>query len=683
MDAEKLFNVVVIAGVVGFAAYCASYALHVWRTRNRSIAGSDARPGRGPWWRVGKLALVCGGLLLALAWVQPYATDRTGVLAADGIYTVRAAEGCEVGELAGAGTTVEAGTVLARFISPEREAKAAALALKERALQAEMEIARREPPEPDPELVRRQQELSTERRHLQASRDQLVPARDLVERERTREQMAKQDQLKRLRADEDRLRAELAQATAKKEAAQSQSARIGKLAESSVASSDELVTRRTDAAVAAREVAKLKGQLTHVAAQIAQAVRDLAQLDAVAAGQAKALAADIEQVRERLAAIPKEEGPVRDGLTADAARARGRTAARLEQLDAELRQCRAELDGLNRTLSAVAPFAGRVAFREPAPNNAAEHAPLLVIAQDDAFRLRLRLPTSGVAALQRAGPVLLELDEPNAVERRFEGKLLSSQTLPLEPGYSVAEIACDPPAAAVRRLGDAEDVAVAMRWVPPVHASPLFRTGLGVVACGVAGCVVAVVRGGTTGATAVPRPTGHAPAPRTAAPGTAAGTDERAALGAGAVAPMLMLLGSQLREAIARDAVDDALLASVEWALDRHHVRAVRLLGGELGDDESLADAVAAADGSPETIDRLHRVVRTVGGPRVRARLRSLEAVAAARPDAQAPLPGRARVYVGGNGNGNGNGNNHRHAPPGGASGHHPHHDHHRRHATA
>jgi hypothetical protein len=58
----------------------------------------------------------------------------------------------------------------------------------------------------------------------------------------------------------------------------------------------------------------------------------------------------------------------------------------------------------------------------------------------------------------------------------------------------------------------------------------------------------------------------------------------------GAEGAMLHVLGGQLREAISRREVDRHLLAALEWALDRHRARAVRLISLGLGDSVSLSE---------------------------------------------------------------------------------------------
>jgi hypothetical protein len=661
MDKVTLFNLIIGGGAAGFAAYCGSYALHVWRTRNasRRSPGGRRRHVTLGW----SIALVASGLLIMLvAFAQRYIADRRGVLSADNVFTLRLPEKSTVESLApmssfagntgGRDITIEAGSVLARFRSPQRAAEADALVLKQQVLQAEKRIVQRQPFPLDAELVRQHQDLVTERRHLEASRDQLVPAKDLVDRERAREG-AKRVELKRLMAEIDRLNGELSQTLPRKELAEAHSARLRRLAEGNVAGADELAVKQAEAKVLELEVQKLTIQLAHAREQKEQVAADLKQMEGVTTGQLDMLNREIDRLRHRLARLPSEEPPLKEQLTADLARAEAGREARLQQIDVELRQCVAELAGLRRTLIVAAPFAGRVAFRAAAPNNVAEGDPILVLAPADGFRLQLRLAASEARSLARAGPVVLELDDEPAVERRFEGRLVTTRSLAHDLRHVMAELVCDPPADAVRALAlaDGKPIGVSLRWQPPVHQAFLFRVGAAVSAAGgLAALALVVVRtkrwtsrvqpsDSTVADAAVP------PAPGlegvTAVPTSLETTTSLAMTGmSGAVGPMLQLIGAQLREAVVRGAIDPALLAAAEWAIDRHHARAVRLLGTGLGDDEQLVQQVAAlatelpseswaehSDGSgsvdDESRERLLRILNAVGGTRVRQCIRA------------------------------------------------------------
>jgi hypothetical protein len=227
--------------------------------------------------------------------------------------------------------------------------------------------------------------------------------------------------------------------------------------------------------------------------------------------------------------------------------------------------CEAELAAAERGLVITAPFGGRIAYRDPSPQTVFGSAPLLVLAPIDAFRLRLRVSTAEASALARAGETTLRVDL-DGLERRFPGRLTASQPLSHDPGYVLAELACDPPAEAVRDLALGETVTASLLWTPPPYASPLFVPSAVLVVAGAAGWLILGRTSHRATQAQAPEPAPPAqpvpqPAVSLAPPGTAfAGVPEL-----GQVAPMLRLLGSQLREGLVRGEWDESLLAAVEW----------------------------------------------------------------------------------------------------------------------
>src|SRR5687767_4933206 len=144
MEIGTILNVLVLSGLAGFGVYCASYAVHVWRARNASVApvesNSRGRSG-GLRRRVGLLLMVVGVVVLAGAHVTRLLRDRRGMISGEGLYAVRVPKGLEVQSVS-TEPAAACGAVLARFSSPEREAKIASLNLKKQVLEAEGRITR-------------------------------------------------------------------------------------------------------------------------------------------------------------------------------------------------------------------------------------------------------------------------------------------------------------------------------------------------------------------------------------------------------------------------------------------------------------------------------------------------------------------------------------------------------------
>lgn len=648
MQSQALLSLVILSGIVGFAVYCLACAGQVWRARNNNgrSNGSSAATPAVRFGRIAACALLAGLCCIAAAIAFRAAVSRAGRLTAANVFTLRAQDDMTVAEVPAEGTAVERGAPLARFGSPTMQSELAALELKKEILEAERRIISKQPLAPDPETARRQQELSNERRHLQSSHDYLVPELGLVTRERSRDRAAKQEEIVRLGGEIERVRTEIAQAEIREQLHEGQRKRTESLARNSVASVDETAQREADAKYSEAEVKKLKRKLEDLVAEKQEMERGLEQTQGIAASQSDSLNQQIADLRQRLASLSSEEAATAEALREQLAAAEARREAKLAQIDLELKQCEHELQGLAATLTVPAPFAGTVAYRNPAPNAAFGDEPLVVLAPQDAFILRLRLPTAEAPSLQGAGRVTVELT--NGIERRFTAKPLRWRRLADEPSYAVAELTCTPPAEAIRGLAEGKAVDAKLRWTPPLYTHPLFLVGCG---CLVFGAAVAVVV----------RRRSYAEPPVTetalAAPAMALAADP----GAESAHDAVELLATQLRDGILAGDLDPHLLSAIEWSLDRHHVRSIQSLAGGLGDDPLLADRaemllLKLAEESDDSYHarlllRLTRLLGVLGGPLLQERLYDLRH----RSDAMHAL-GHA------NGNGNGHGHGHGHA---------------------
>ena len=277
----------------------------------------------------------------------------------------------------------------------------------------------------------------------------------------------------------------------------------------------------------------------------------------------------------------------------------------------------------------TAPFAGRVAYRAPSPRAARRQQALLVLSPASGFRVAVRLPKDQAEALRQAGPVPLEAGV--GLERRFGGAFLQAHDLPQEPGMSVAELDCQPPAETVQSLANEQDKAtVQLLWRPPLTSLLPFQIGV------LAG-LIGAVGWGVCRFLAKPAaaPSGHgAAAPADAAARTVARpavlSEKPDAIASSAAGPtevefgrqgrLIRVLGVRLREGLLRGEVQGEVLSAMEWALDRHHTRAVHLLAEGLAYDAELAHYVgrllsrwgAEDDPARELADRLAAMLRVL-----------------------------------------------------------------------
>ena len=177
------------------------------------------------------------------------------------------------------------------------------------------------------------------------------------------------------------------------------------------------------------------------------------------------------------APIRTEEQTVKVQLAADLSRAERQNEEQLQEIEYQIQQCDAQLSGLEHTLTIKAPFSGHLVYRNPSPSTALTDNPLLVLAPAKGLRLRIRLASLEANALEKAGPVILEMVWQD-VQRRFLGYLIGRCELNHDPGFVMGELACNPPAEAVRDLGSNKTVKAQLLWSPaPLQSSPLQSGG--------------------------------------------------------------------------------------------------------------------------------------------------------------------------------------------------------------
>ncbi|MBM4063235.1 MAG: hypothetical protein FJ265_19380 [Planctomycetes bacterium] len=239
----------------------------------------------------------------------------------------------------------------------------------------------------------------------------------------------------------------------------------------------------------------------------------------------------------------------------------------MAQLDLQVRACEAEAEGIEEILTVRAPFAGRVVFREPSPRTAYRPAPLLVVARDEGFRALLPLPREEAALLAEAERIELALRAPSP-DWRFPARFLRARPLAGVDDRVEVELLCSPPDECIRALARDESVAVELAWRAPLHRLPLGQVGGLFCLLGLLLALFRLFVGGGSRAAAA----GAAPA----------------ALAWSEMEGVIELQGMRLLEGLRRAAVDDPQLTALEWAMDRHHERAVAVLRRVLGKADDL-----------------------------------------------------------------------------------------------
>lgn len=566
--------------------------------------------------------MLIGAMLLVVAYGLSLAESRDGLLVGHDLLTVRLPKEMQLGELA-VGPDIRAGQVLARFTSPQLEGEAADLRLKGQILQAERRIALGQPVLPDAQLETRLQESDIERRHLQASRDQLLPAHDLVEREAAQQSAENAQKLAQLDSDLNLARKDEDLATARQKLADLLLNDTEHKLSGGAASHEELEQRRTEARVAAEQSERAQIKVRDLSQQKKQLTEDQQHLQQVVQTQAASLASEIAGLNDRLKALPQEQGPLRRQLEADLSAAKDRRSATLQQIDLEFEQCGARLAALEKQFVVTAPIAGHLAYRDPAPSSAFGDQPLCVLSPSEGFSFEMRLPASEVASLRRAGEVTLELAEP-LVERRFLGHLLRTRPLEHDSRHVLAELACDPPAEIVRDLADGKRVSATLHWQPPLYISPLSWAAALVFV--ISGLLWALQRRSHL-ANSPPTTTAPNRNGATAVGINAGGSAEPAAMGFASASATFRQLGMRLRENLLAGEADGQLLAAIEWALDRQPLRAASAIQAALGDEDLWEPCkiffTTAVHHAPELRERYLRVLAAVAPEPTQSRARA------------------------------------------------------------
>ncbi len=587
MVLHQVLAVAMVGAASGFGLYCLSCALHVWRSRHRNPGdlGLQAhRPIR--WMRAIATVSFFGGIgCMVLTAAVELTLSNEGLLHGEGLFTVRPPKDLFV-EWTTPKRSVEAGEVIARFGSPERYAEIGVVRLELDELRAKRAVLDRRPLEPDAEITRRLLETASDRRHLQATFDELDVEQRTVQRELSRERLAREHEINGLSVTVARLQRELDQSCSTLDFNEKQLNRSGQLLLTQATSQAAHEQWTRDLKLAGDEVNKLREQVANTAAQKAKLDQGLAEFTRVMEAQCASFGEQIGSLTTRLKRVASEEQALTERLEEDLARAAELRQRELQQIDVQLSQTEGKLAGLVGTLQEVAPFSGQFVYRAPSPRTAKEEEPLLVLGRQEGLRLRLRVPVWHKASMERATTVALELASPknnigkskrHFVERRFTGRLFGWRKLPDDPWYGLAELACTPPPEAVWYLADGGEVLVSPRWWVWLIRNPGFGLGAILAALGVAGWYMTA---------AARRP---ARADRQGVVAEIETKAEGCLLGEyGAEGAMLHLLGTQLRDAIVRRQIDRHLIAAAEWALDRHRARAIRLISAGLHEDEGI-----------------------------------------------------------------------------------------------
>lgn len=635
MQTDTILNTVVLGILVGLTTFAISYALAVWRKRHRSLSEGREHGTSPRWLRSLCLLAAAGGVgAIAIFLVMREIQPRWGYLRPRSLFAVRSREDMTVERLV-TGTKVEKGQTLVGFHSPDSEARIESAEAKKAALEAEKKALSRAPLERASRLVGKRQRVHSTILQLEAMLDRLIPARDRFDHGLHQARADKKESLSDLRAVIVKNAPKLKKARARAATAEKQVKRLKKLEQDKYVTEEKLEEAKLEAQLSQLEAKGQKKYMTVLRQQTEQLEPELQKIVDTGRENLKRVTERVDWLKSKLEEYRRRRHEVEARLDDDLTRAETRREAQLQRVQNEIEQQELATEALRREQQVKAPYEGRVVYRALSPNAMGERNVILALACRDGLRARLRVPAREVPALEEAGSVRLELGA-DFIQQRFEGRFLKTIQKTGDADYSTAVFACQPPPEAIRNLANGEEVKVTLQWRPPLSGSYLFLAGAAVLFVGCSGLVFAAAGVGKQKAqkqASADQSAGTAASQtedegsRESPPASHAGHEALY----GAAGSMLTVLGARFRNEITSGEPNRDTLAAVEWALDRHHRRAVEVLSDILGNSPEFMDRAPdildelarEAEHNPaarETRDRLLRILRVLAPDAVRDR---------------------------------------------------------------
>jgi multidrug resistance efflux pump len=477
IEGSTLLRIVIFSAFVGFVLFCASYATHVWLKRNKGNRSTAS-------WtlKAGIVLAVLGMLGAGVSWTTNRFVDRSGIVDGGGLFVVHARRDGHVAMTAR--QDVAAGEVIATYHPPGQEERIRGIDGRIGEARARIAALQARPAEIDPVLLQAREQLRGRLGQQLQFREEFARALREIDR-------ARLDGAARFERERGQIGQEVAALTGALEGLRPQrAAAAARLARARVLRRQGLATvpmlEERSAAVLALDLERrrLETALSGLAARLAlageQQDRAASALDAQHAG----LARKAESTEAEIAALEAGLVAAEARVEQDRARAATRQAREIEVAGHQVATLAAERDRAVAAQQVVAPFAGRVVYRNGAPGLAADGAAVLALSAGTGFVAAIAMPDTEIAEVAAAGPVLFALEHP-VLKRVFPGEFRAAETASFEAGRVVAQFDAQLPQDAIGLLGiGREPVRVRLLWQPPLlHGGPL-RSSLLVLAAG-------------------------------------------------------------------------------------------------------------------------------------------------------------------------------------------------------
>jgi hypothetical protein len=420
MEGRDLLRIAIFGGVIGFAAFCASYSLLVWQKRN---SRNDRHPSRIR--RLSYLCIFFGAIGLLGTWAFSQLEKRDGIVDGSDLYVVRARQDSAALHLTPR-DEVQAGEVIAEFVSPENQRQRTLNDLQLAQAQTRSQIAQKEGFIFDLQRSQRDDEKARsalftewirEKTQMELDVARLLPAnpRD-VEIETSKRHLVTTSLQSRLRSLEDRYNA-----------------------------SD---------AIFSKQLHDIEDNITKLGASIKADEAQLVEIQGL-----------LLTYRNRAKEVVEREVE----------------AARIEASIAT-----AERERFIDTTQMRAPFSGHIVFRHPTPELAAAGAPILALSAGPGFIAQIRMPRAELDQLASGRlSVPLALEHP-ILHNIITGHFIRAEPLPLEDDQGIAFFECGLPSEIVAGLGNpSERVRVRLLWKPSLLSNREFQASALLAAFGV------------------------------------------------------------------------------------------------------------------------------------------------------------------------------------------------------
>jgi hypothetical protein len=602
VEGKDLLRIAVLSGMLGFACFCISYGVFVWRRRNAANQRARSRPTKAA------QALVLIGLVgLAVSWATIEFQGRTGIAGGSDLFVVHARQASASQRITSADTVAQ-DNVVAEFLSASDRTRLAAIDLQQAQARAKIKTIESAVLQFDEALLQEQAHLHSALLQFKGFAFELRRSRLEIERDLAELLTTWTREEGKLLEEIALAQRELTTAVSHRELTTRALRRGQQLAKRSDISQQALDTRKADDLAAELDVEMHKNSLISLQDRRKALNQRFHESSTSYERQISELNDDLAATKASIASLEAKILDLNQRFGEDRERATVSRAGEIEAVEYDITILSAERDRLTEAGQVRAPFAGRVVYRHPSPGLASENSPILAISGGTGFTAKVRLPSDEVEQLASEGnEVQLALENP-VLHRFFTGRFVRSEPVPFEPSRVVAYFDCALPSEIVSYLGStAEPVRVRLLWRPALANQPGFQASLLILVAS-----IPVFAWGARSTASGPPSFIRVDRTETRARINSPKVGEE-------IAPEsdLRSLAVRFRQQLRVQQLEPELLAKLERMLDRHRDQAECILEAEIPREIEFGKAAAKwMDGQDEpTRRRLAAVLQKAGWP--------------------------------------------------------------------